>query len=977
MYDAFISYRHTDPDRFVAENLHKKLEAFRIPESIVRQKGGDCKRKFDRVFRDRDELPLASNLEDPIVKALEASNFLIVICSPRLRQSQWCKKEIETFIAMHGSERVLAVLVEGEPEESFPEELLYRERKVTGEDGTETVVREAVEPLAADVRGRNKREILKRMNGEILRLAAAMIGCGYDDLKQRHKERKMKRLLTVSLVISSVLLIFGSVSTAMAFRIRNQKSRIEEQKIQIEEQYLDALKDRSRSLAEKSLQSLKKGNREEALDTALQAFGNTEDGVPVPLTAEAQYALTECSYVYQNKTQMVPYQVFEHRTSVSLMQVSPDREKILTVDCSGEVSVRDVLTGDVLYRVQTDAFGNQEENECHFLTDQRIVYRNGKNLEVYDLQEKEVVFRLEALYTFAISDPGGKKLAIGLNGYTGSASVAVYDQDTGEKTAACQFREGYGPGKEALFEPDGNRLIFSEEPDAYSGQTGAFVRILNAETGENVTEYPAEYSDIGFVKPDGEMLWICENQTMQDADVQEGDALTASLKHRIVRLNPDTGKTEWEFRSEGEPVRDCFPGTQDRKSPVFVAFYDEACILDRNTGEILKHYGFGSEIIRVIPMEEANLYQVLTRDGGFHIISGKDFMDYGRDDYFLQEDSVNIRGFDLVRTGYVFFSWNSRTVLHYVLCSGEDMEQVSKTENSIRDLGICDETDRILVATYPEDGKTGLYLMDAETGETIAGFYFDSTRILFGFTGNGAGTFYVIDGQESLRVYDSATGRLKAGYKMPDSFQYRNVWVRDRGKHLLFQGYGSVFYLDTETGIREEPDLKEPFRTLEKEGKIAVGTVLLRYAGTDTEADTLKILDTEGRLLQEISIPASYVKNLFFVRDDEEILVQYEDKRIQVFSVETGEMKLDTDSVQTGVNGVSPAGNFQFLRGDTEGFFFDRDWKLIARVPDCKAVSLKKQTVFTASGKEIFRFPFYTPDRLLEISEKILKSCRQ
>lgn len=43
-YDAFISYRHSELDKFVAENLHKQLEAFRLPGNVSRKIG----RKKDR-----------------------------------------------------------------------------------------------------------------------------------------------------------------------------------------------------------------------------------------------------------------------------------------------------------------------------------------------------------------------------------------------------------------------------------------------------------------------------------------------------------------------------------------------------------------------------------------------------------------------------------------------------------------------------------------------------------------------------------------------------------------------------------------------------------------------------------------------------------------------------------------------------------------------------------------------------------------
>ena len=95
-YNAFISYRHCDLDKFVAENLHRLLESYELPKEI-KEKLKIEGRTIRRVFRDQEELPLSSNLEDPILDALNDSKYLIVICSPRLKDSLWCKKEIETF----------------------------------------------------------------------------------------------------------------------------------------------------------------------------------------------------------------------------------------------------------------------------------------------------------------------------------------------------------------------------------------------------------------------------------------------------------------------------------------------------------------------------------------------------------------------------------------------------------------------------------------------------------------------------------------------------------------------------------------------------------------------------------------------------------------------------------------------------------------------------------------------------------------
>ena len=272
-YDAFISYRHTQPDSFVAQTLHRCLESFKLPRSVVRQKGeesggGQIKTRIHRVFRDREELPLVSNLADPITEALEHSEYLIVICSPRLNESIWCRKEIETFIQMHDREHVLAVLAEGEPETSFPEELLYREEEEHRPDGSVVYHKIPVEPLAADVRGRTRREMRRKIKSELLRLAAPMFDCNYDDLKQRHREQRMRRVILTSVSASVLCLLIGVVSAAAALKIQRQSRQIElnaqliyEQSELIEEQYEESRQRVTEAYAREALGYLEEGDR--------------------------------------------------------------------------------------------------------------------------------------------------------------------------------------------------------------------------------------------------------------------------------------------------------------------------------------------------------------------------------------------------------------------------------------------------------------------------------------------------------------------------------------------------------------------------------------------------------------------------------------------------------------------------------------------------------------------------------------------
>ena len=156
-YTAFISYRHNELDKYVAENLHRLIETYKMPTPVI-EKYNITDNNFRRVFRDQEELPLSSSLEDPIIEALKESKFLIVICSPRLKESKWCKKEIESFIKFHGRSNILCVLVEGEPKDSFPEILQYKEEQIITKDGKKKIKKVSCEPLAMDVRGKDKEE---------------------------------------------------------------------------------------------------------------------------------------------------------------------------------------------------------------------------------------------------------------------------------------------------------------------------------------------------------------------------------------------------------------------------------------------------------------------------------------------------------------------------------------------------------------------------------------------------------------------------------------------------------------------------------------------------------------------------------------------------------------------------------------------------------------------------------------------------
>ena len=206
-YDIFISYRHTERDRSLAKWLLESLETYKVPKAL-QQKGFPA--RIGKAFRDEDELPTSSDLSANIQQALESSKFLVVICSKDTPSSLWVDKEVATFRKLGKGDHIIPLLVEGTPETTFPPSLLSLKKPVKQADGTVVESDEPLEPIAADVRERKDEKLATLRRLSLLRILAAILGCAFDDLRQRDKARETrKKRITYSIAASLLLLIVG------------------------------------------------------------------------------------------------------------------------------------------------------------------------------------------------------------------------------------------------------------------------------------------------------------------------------------------------------------------------------------------------------------------------------------------------------------------------------------------------------------------------------------------------------------------------------------------------------------------------------------------------------------------------------------------------------------------------------------------------------------------------------------------------
>ena len=394
-YDAFISYKHAPLDNRVADAIQKGLERYVLPKKVKEATG---KQKIERIFRDKAELPITSNLDDNISYALENADFLIVICSKSTKLSTWVPREIEYFLQFHPISHVLTVLAEGEPGEVIPEILLKRKVLLTdaqGEpildgQGRQQYVEKMMEPLSCDYRlppAKAKKE-------ELPRLAAAIAGCSYDELIMRARQYRMQRLAilgsaaAVLMTIAAAYLLWSRAEIQKNYNISQENLR----QAQINQSVY--LSHASETMFEIEHDGIG------AAQLALAALGT--QGEERPLVPQAIRALSQSIHAYTPEglsTGRFPDGKYGAGSILLDFAVEKESGMIFLLDESGTASVFDISGQNCVYsRKFDDAYiermfllpaGNGKMVVCDGFSVFLLDWKQGKEMWRKDLWKNE------------------------------------------------------------------------------------------------------------------------------------------------------------------------------------------------------------------------------------------------------------------------------------------------------------------------------------------------------------------------------------------------------------------------------------------------------------------------------------------------------------------------------------------------------------------------------------------------------------
>ena len=526
-YYAFISYKREDEKW--AKWLQDKLGHYRFPANLNGRT--DLPKHIRPIFRDVTDLT-PGFLSEEIAKALNNSEWLIVVCSPRSAKSIWVCKEAQAFIDMGRADHIIPFVIEGNPfsndiaTECYPEALL----NLTG----------SKELLAANINDMGR-------DAAAIKVIARMFNLRFDALWQRYeREQKKKRIF-----------LFGGVFLALLITI-GVASYIWNQNILLKEKDWRLMENQARAVAEKANQLIDSGDSYLARLLLLQVLPNESIGFNRPYVAEAEAALRKSCL---NNTAIFD----RHDSYVKSVFFNHNGKIIISASWDNSIKMWDAESGRLMVSNLASSSGKKEF---------AVFSPDDKSVAIAEY-EKGTFYKLDLRENNKLKFHGHRKgvsyLAYSPNGkYIASLSkdrtIKIWDATIG-KEINSHIDNVYSSS--VVFSPDGKSVV-------YGCNDG---KIVKWNFKDNIiSSFQGHRNGIHFVdvSPNGKQMvstsfneikiWDMENGVCVDSLKQHSAYVnTAFFSHNgkyIVTASKDKTVKMWNVIG-GEPIKN------------YDSFYDE------------------------------------------------------------------------------------------------------------------------------------------------------------------------------------------------------------------------------------------------------------------------------------------------------------------------------------------------------------------------------------------------------------------
>lgn len=477
-YYAFISYKREDEQW--AKWLQHKLEHYKLPVNLNGR--SDLPKEIRPVFKDTSELN-PGNLPQQLQSALEQSRYLIVICSPCSAKSEWVNRELETFVEMGRTDKIIPFIVEGKAFSQSPEEECFP-----------LAIRNL--PAEQEILGANINEMGR--DAAAVKVVSRMFGLKFDDLWNRYeREQKRRRRFIVAGISALALLAFGVAAW------------IWHQNLEIKAKDWKMMESQSRLVAEKVVSNASDDSYL-ARQVALEILPKDLNHPDRPYTPEAERALREANQYHSA--------IIRLQNNVGSASFSPDGREIMVSSYDSTVRFYD-KTGEMVRSFKTDFYCY---SNSYSPDGKQILSYYDTTMVILDAQTGHIIktILVDTLKINSVKYSHDGKRIITTSGHT----IKIWDVETG---SILKTIEGDGLLKYAQFSPNGKLIVaFEKQKEEFSWDEENKVYVIDAETYMEKQKQAIEgyYHSIDIC-PKGDKYLVSSENGIKVWDIEKGDLL--------------------------------------------------------------------------------------------------------------------------------------------------------------------------------------------------------------------------------------------------------------------------------------------------------------------------------------------------------------------------------------------------------------------------------------------------------------------